>query len=81
MPPNATPAAQADAFAALLDALEIGQIDGVGLSAGTPSALQLTLRDPEKVKRLAVLVGNLPGESHRHRPTVLDKRVNRQFVM
>src|SRR6476659_5790108 len=61
MPPNATPAAQADAFAALLDALEIGQIDVVGLSAGATSALQLALRHPVRVKHLAVLVGNLPG--------------------
>jgi len=80
MPPNATPAAQADAFAALLDALEIGQIDVVGLSAGATSALQLALRHPEQVKHLAVLVGNLPGS-----PTAIvqpswTKRVNRQFV-
>src|SRR5512134_3525209 len=34
LPPNATPAAQADAFAALLDALDVGPIDVVGLSAG-----------------------------------------------
>ena len=61
MPPNATPAAQADALAALLDALDIGQIDVIGLSAGATSALQLALRHPEKVKHLAVLVGNLPG--------------------
>jgi pimeloyl-ACP methyl ester carboxylesterase/membrane protease YdiL (CAAX protease family) len=61
MPPNATPAAQADALAALLDALEIGQIDVIGLSAGATSALQLALRHPAKVKHLAVMVGNLPG--------------------
>src|SRR6187455_2491619 len=61
MPPNATPAAQADAFAALLDALDIGQIDVIGLSAGATSALQLALRHPERVTHLAVLVGNLPG--------------------
>ena len=81
MPPNPTPAAQADAFAALLDALGIGQIDVVGLSAGTPSALQLALRHPEKVKHLAVLVGNLPGS-----PTAIvqpswTRRINRQFMM
>jgi pimeloyl-ACP methyl ester carboxylesterase len=81
MPPNATPAAQADAFAALLDALDIGQVDVIGFSAGAPSALQLALRHPEKVKHLAVLVGNLPGS-----PTAIvqpswTKRVNRQFVM
>jgi pimeloyl-ACP methyl ester carboxylesterase len=61
MPPNATPAAQADAFDALLDALDIQQVDVIGLSAGATSALQLALRHPRKVKHLAVLVGNLPG--------------------
>ena len=61
MPPNATPAAQADAFAALLDALGIDRIDVIAESAGTTSALQLALRHPERVKRLVVLVGNLPG--------------------
>ena len=81
MPPNATPAAQADAFAALLDALGIDQIDVVALSAGTPSALQLALRHPERVKHLAVLVGNLPGS-----PTAIvqpswTRRINRQFVL
>jgi pimeloyl-ACP methyl ester carboxylesterase len=80
MPPNATPAAQADAFAALLDALEIRQIDVVGLSAGATSALQFALRHPEKVKHLAVFVGNLPGS-----PTAVVQpswaKLQRQFVM
>ena len=61
MPLNATPAAQADAFAAVLDALDIAQIDVIALSAGATSALQLALRHAEKVRHLAVLVGNLPG--------------------
>jgi pimeloyl-ACP methyl ester carboxylesterase len=61
MPPEATPAAQADALAALLDALGIGEIDVIGISAGTTSALQLALRHPGKVKHLVVLSGNLPG--------------------
>jgi pimeloyl-ACP methyl ester carboxylesterase len=81
MPPNATPAAQADAFAALLDALDIGQIEVVAFSAGATSALQLALRHPERVKHLAVLVGNLPGS-----PTAIvqppwTSRINRQIVM
>jgi pimeloyl-ACP methyl ester carboxylesterase len=81
MPPDATPAAQADAFAALLDTLNIGQIDVVAFSAGVPSALQLALRHPERVKHLALLVGNLPGS-----PTAIvqpswTKRINRQFAM
>jgi pimeloyl-ACP methyl ester carboxylesterase len=81
MPQNATPAAQADAFAELLDALAIGRIDVVGISAGATSALQLALRHPGRVRHLAVLVGNLPGS-----PTAIvqpswTKRINRQFVM
>ena len=80
MPQNATPAAQADAFAALLDALNIDQIDVIGLSAGATSALQLALRHPGRVKHLAILVGNLPGS-----PTAVVQpswaRFQRQFVM
>ena len=81
MPPNATPAAQADAFAALLDALHIDQVDIVGMSAGATSALQFALRHPDRVKHLIVLVGNLPGS-----PTAIvypawSTHINRQFVM
>jgi pimeloyl-ACP methyl ester carboxylesterase len=81
MPTNATPAGQADAFAALLDALDIGELDVIGISAGATSALQLALRHPERVKHLAVLVGNLPGS-----PTAIVqpswmKRVDRQLAM
>ncbi len=61
MPPGATPADQADAFIALLDALAIAQIDVVGVSAGTTSVLQLALRHPERVQHLVILSGNLPG--------------------
>ncbi len=61
LPPGATPADQADAFAALLDALDIGEIDVIGRSAGATSALQLALRHPERLKHLVVLVGNVPG--------------------
>jgi pimeloyl-ACP methyl ester carboxylesterase len=81
MPPNATPAVQADAFAALLDALGIRQIDVIGFSAGTTSALQLALRHPERVKHLAVLVGNLPGSPTAVVQPQWTRRANRQFVM
>jgi len=80
MPPHATPAAQADAFAALLDRLGIDQIDVMGCSAGTTSALQLALRHPKRVKHLAIVVGNLPGS-----PTAVvqppSAKFQRQFVM
>jgi pimeloyl-ACP methyl ester carboxylesterase len=81
MPPDATPAAQADAFAALLDALNIRQIDVLGMSAGATAALQLALRHPERVKHLAVLVGNLPGSPTGIVQPFWTRRVNRQFVM
>ncbi len=61
IPPRTTPADQADAFTALIDALGIAEIDVVGVSAGTTSVLQLALRHPERVKHLVVLSGNLPG--------------------
>jgi pimeloyl-ACP methyl ester carboxylesterase len=48
MPPKATPAAQADVLAAQLDALGIGEIDVIGISAGATSALQLALRHPRR---------------------------------
>jgi pimeloyl-ACP methyl ester carboxylesterase len=81
MPPNATPAAQADAFAALLDALGIREIDVVALSAGATSALQLALRHPTKVKHLAVLVGNLPGSPTAVVQPFSVKLSNRQLPM
>ena len=81
MPPNATPAAQADAFTALLDALGIDQIDVIGESAGATSALQLALRHPERVKHLAVLVGNLPGSPTAVVQPSLAKAFNRQLPL
>jgi len=81
IPPNATPAAQADAFAALLDMLGIDQIDVVAESAGATSALQLALRHPERVKHLAVLVGNLPGSPTAVAQPSWAKLFNRQFPL
>ena len=81
MPPNATPAAQADAFAALLDALGIDRCDVIGESAGATSALQLALRHPERVKHLAVLVGNLPGSPTAVVQPSFTKRFNRQLPL
>jgi pimeloyl-ACP methyl ester carboxylesterase len=68
MPPDATPADQADAFAILLDALGIGRVDVVAFSAGTTAALQFVLRHPDRVQHLAVISGNLPGGSTATKP-------------
>jgi pimeloyl-ACP methyl ester carboxylesterase len=61
LPPDATPAAQADAFDDLVDALGIAQIDVIGISAGTTSALQFALRHPDRVGHLVIVSGNWPG--------------------
>jgi 2-hydroxy-6-oxonona-2,4-dienedioate hydrolase len=45
---GATPEEQADAYAALLDALNIERVAVIGISAGGPSALQFALRHPHR---------------------------------
>ncbi len=55
LPEDATPAAQADAHAALLDALKIERVPIIGLSAGGPSALQFALRHPERCTGLLMI--------------------------
>ncbi len=62
LPDRATAADQADAFAALLDHLDIDQTDVIGISAGTTASLQLALRHPGRVRHLVVVSGNLPGD-------------------
>jgi pimeloyl-ACP methyl ester carboxylesterase len=81
LPPNASVADQADAFVALLDALGIDQIDVVAESAGTPSALQMALRHPDRVRHLAVLVGNWPGSPTAVVQPAWAKRFDRQLIM
>jgi pimeloyl-ACP methyl ester carboxylesterase len=60
LPADPSPAAQADAFAALLDHLEIGELPVVAFSAGSSSAVQLALRHPERVSRLVLISPNSP---------------------
>lgn len=59
-PDGLTPADQADAFAALLDALGIERAPVLAFSAGSTSAVLLALRHPERVARLALLCANSP---------------------
>lgn len=56
MPVDASPEAQADAHAALLDALGIARAAIVGASAGAPSALQFALRHPQRCSALVLIV-------------------------
>jgi pimeloyl-ACP methyl ester carboxylesterase len=56
LPADATAAAQADAHACLLDALNLRAAAIVGVSAGGPSALQFALRFPDRTAALVLLV-------------------------
>lgn len=56
LPADASPEAQADAHACLLDALGIGSAAVVGASAGAPSSLQFALRHPRRTRALVLLV-------------------------
>jgi pimeloyl-ACP methyl ester carboxylesterase len=60
LPADPSPAAQAHAFAALLDHLEITELPVVAFSAGSSSAVQLALRHPERVSRLVLISPNAP---------------------
>jgi pimeloyl-ACP methyl ester carboxylesterase len=55
IPQNGSPAAQADAYAALLDTLGIERVAVVGFSDGGPSALQFALRHPERCAALVMI--------------------------
>ena len=56
LPADASPAAQADAHACLLDALGIRQAAILGGSAGAPSMMQMAIRHPERVSALVLAV-------------------------
>jgi pimeloyl-ACP methyl ester carboxylesterase len=55
LPTNASPAAQADAYIDLLDALNISKVAVIGISAGGPSSLELALRHPDRVSALVLV--------------------------
>ncbi|MGB8380161.1 MAG: alpha/beta hydrolase, partial [Dermatophilaceae bacterium] len=62
LPAGASPQDQADAFAALLDHLNVPQADVVGISAGTTAALAFARRHPDRTRHLVVLSGSFPGD-------------------
>src|SRR5215203_1138214 len=55
IPEDDSPAAQADAYAALLDALGVERVAVVAFSDGGPSALQFALRHRERCAALAMI--------------------------
>jgi pimeloyl-ACP methyl ester carboxylesterase len=56
LPPDASPAKQADAHACLLDALKVDRAAIVGVSAGGPSTLQFAIRHAERTSAMVLLV-------------------------
>lgn len=61
LPPGATPAMQAEAFACLLDTLGLEQVAIFATSAGVTSSVQFALRYPERVSAAIFLSPNAPG--------------------
>lgn len=84
LPEDASPQAQADAHASLLDALKIPKTIIIGVSAGAPSALQFALRHPQRCSGLVLLVPMTwaPGDALRsvHRPARLAELMLRWLV-
>lgn len=60
-PDNATPADQADSYAALLDHLDLDRVVAFGFSAGGPAAIQLALRHPKRLFGPILGSSYLPG--------------------
>jgi pimeloyl-ACP methyl ester carboxylesterase len=63
LPPAATPADQADAYALLLDTLGIDRAAVFGYSGGGPSAIQFAFRHAERTTALILMASALPGKA------------------
>lgn len=59
---------QADAFAGLLDTLEISQAAVLAVSAGSTSAIRFAARHPERVSALILISPDAPGEGQMTMP-------------
>lgn len=61
MPDGATPEMQADAFAALLDAIGVEGVLVLAGSAGSTSALHFAIRHHDRTRALLLVSANVPG--------------------
>ena len=77
-PEDASPAAQAEAHAALLDFLGIDRCIVAGASAGAPSAIEFALRHPERAAALILLV---PRTYHPTDPVGVDEQLTSQMIL
>jgi pimeloyl-ACP methyl ester carboxylesterase len=86
LPPDASPAAQADAYACLLDALKLPKAVIIGGSAGAPSTIAFCQRHAERCRAMVLLVpaffppGAFPGGPPARPPLVLDWVLGSDFV-
>ncbi len=62
IPEKATVAMQADAYASLLDSLNISKTAVVGYSAGSASCIQFALRHPHRISALILVSPAAPGK-------------------
>jgi 2-hydroxy-6-oxonona-2,4-dienedioate hydrolase len=77
IPADASPSAQADAHAALLAELKVDRAIVVGISAGARSALELSLRHPDQVAALILIV---PGTYAPASPVAIEGSRGSQFA-
>jgi pimeloyl-ACP methyl ester carboxylesterase len=76
LPPDPSPAAEADTWACFLDALQLDRVAVMSFSAGTAPALQMALRHPDRVSSLVLFVpaagGILPPQAKGPPPFVMN---------
>lgn len=89
LPADASPTAQADSYACLLDALGIQRVAIAAASAGVPSSIQFALRHPKRITKLVLLVpatyvprpGNAPSITvPRGSPFLMDMSLRSDFL-
>lgn len=86
LPKDASPMAQADAHASLLDALQLEKVAVLSVSAGAPSAMQFCLRHPSRCSALVLLVplvysGGPAGAPHSAlRESLINTAISSDFI-
>src|SRR5512143_852154 len=82
VPADANLDLQADAFASLLDALEIQQAAVFAVSAGSTSAIRFAARHPERLSALILLGPDAPGKVQMKMPPrfVFDALLRSDFI-
>ena len=88
LPAHASPSrrqplfSQVDAFASLLDALEIQKVAVFAASAGTTTAIRFAARHPERISALTLLSPDAPGKVQAEMPPkfIFDTLLRSDFV-